>query len=80
MTRGRPVDRYTGQRNGSDSAAGYISAGLHIHDNMEDEMGNLVGIGQFWGGSFGFFGGMGVFFIGVGVLWWISLQAQDRKK
>ena len=47
---------------------------------MEDEMGNLVGIGQFWGGSFGFFGGLGVFFIGIGVLWWISLQAREKKE
>ena len=47
---------------------------------MEADMENLVGIGQFWGGSFGFFGGMGVFFIGVGFLWWISLQAGKKKE
>jgi hypothetical protein len=46
---------------------------------MENQVGNLVGIGQFFGGSFGFFGGLGVFFIGIGVLWWISLQAQQKK-
>ena len=43
-------------------------------------MENLIGIGQFWGGSFGFFGGLGIFFIGIGVLWWISLQAKVKKK
>ena len=36
-------------------------------------MGNLVGIGQFWGGVFGFFGGLGVFFIGVGFLWFVGV-------
>jgi hypothetical protein len=46
---------------------------------MEVEMENLVGIGQFWCGSFGSFGGLGLFFIGIGVLWWISLQARDKK-
>jgi hypothetical protein len=34
---------------------------------MEGDVDNLVGIGQFWGGSFGFFGGLGVFFIGIGI-------------
>jgi hypothetical protein len=47
---------------------------------MEDDMENLIGIGQFWGGSFGFFGGLGIFFIGIGVLWWISLQARAKKE
>lgn len=47
---------------------------------LEDDMENLVAIGQFWGGSFGFFGGLGVFFIGIGVLWWISLQAREKKE
>jgi hypothetical protein len=47
---------------------------------MEADMENLVGIGQFWGGSFGFFGGLGVFFIGIGVLWWISLQDRGKKE
>jgi hypothetical protein len=47
---------------------------------MEDDMENLVAIGQFWGGSFGFFGGLGVFFIGIGVLWWISLQTPRKKE
>lgn len=28
----------------------------------------------------GFFGGLGVFFLGVGYLWWVSLQARERKK
>jgi hypothetical protein len=42
-------------------------------------MGNLVGIGQFWGGSFGFFGGLGVFFMGIAVLWWVSLQTPKKK-
>jgi hypothetical protein len=46
----------------------------------EDGMENLVGIGQFWGGSFGFFGGLGVFFMGIGVLWWISLQVPKKKE
>ena len=41
-------------------------------------MGNLVGIGQFWGGSFGFFGGLGVFFAGIAFLWWVSLQAKRK--
>jgi hypothetical protein len=54
--------------------------GSRIHDEREDEMGNLVAIGQFWGGSFGFFGGLGIFFIGIGVLWWISLQARDKNE
>jgi hypothetical protein len=52
----------------------------HTQYELEDTMENLVGIGQFWGGSFGFFGGLGVFFIGVGVLWWISLQAKEKDK
>jgi hypothetical protein len=26
-----------------------------------------------------FFAGLGIFFIGIGVLWWVSLQAQDKK-
>jgi hypothetical protein len=47
---------------------------------MEDDMENLVAIGQFWGGVFGFFGGLGVFFMGIGVLWWISLQAKSKKE
>jgi hypothetical protein len=46
---------------------------------MEDEMDDLVQLGQFWGGSFGFFGGLGVFFIGIAALWWISLQAKESK-
>lgn len=41
-------------------------------------MGNLVGIGEFWGGAFGFFGGLGVFFAGIGFLWWVSLQARRK--
>jgi hypothetical protein len=45
---------------------------------MEDHMDNLVAIGQFWGGSFGFFGGLGVFFVGIGVLWWVSLRAKKE--
>lgn len=43
-------------------------------------MENLVGIGQFWGGAFGFFGGLGVFFMGIGVLWWVSLQSKTKKE
>jgi len=39
-------------------------------------MGNLIGIGQFWSGTFGFFGGLGVFFVGLAALWWVSLQAK----
>jgi len=42
------------------------------------EMENLVGVGAFWGGSFGFFGGLGVFFAGVGFLWWVSLQSRRK--
>jgi hypothetical protein len=47
---------------------------------MEDDMGNLVGIGQFWGGSFGFFGGMGVFFIGIAFLWFVSVYKEKNDK
>lgn len=36
-------------------------------------MNNLVAIGQFWGGVFGFFGGLGVFFIGIGFLWFVGV-------
>ncbi len=43
-------------------------------------MQDLVAIGSFWGGAFGFFGGLGVFFIGVGFLWWVSLQAKARTR
>ena len=43
-------------------------------------MESLVGIGQFWGGAFGFFGGLGVFFMGIGVLWWVSLQNKAKKE
>ena len=43
-------------------------------------MENLVGIGQFWGGAFGFFGGLGVFFMGIGVVWWVSLQNKAKKE
>ena len=43
-------------------------------------MGNLVGIGQFWGGAFGFFGGLGIFFTGIGVLWWVSIYKQNTKQ
>ena len=43
-------------------------------------MESLIGIGQFWGGSLGFFGGLGIFFMGIGVLWWISLQARAKKE
>jgi hypothetical protein len=46
---------------------------------MEDDMENLVWIGQFWGGSFGFFGGLGVFFMGIGVLWFISVYKEKEK-
>ncbi len=42
-------------------------------------MGNLVGLGQFWGGSFGFFGGLGVFFAGIAALWFVSVY-RDRHK
>jgi hypothetical protein len=46
----------------------------------EAEMGNLVGIGQFWGGVFGFFGGLGVFFIGVGFLWFVGVYRDVHLK
>jgi len=45
---------------------------------MEADMENLVGIGQFWGGTFGFFGGLGVFFIGIAALWFVSVF-RDKK-
>lgn len=41
-------------------------------------MENLVAIGQFWGGVFGFFGGLGLFFIGVGFLWFVSIYRDVR--
>jgi hypothetical protein len=43
-------------------------------------MENLVGIGQFWGGSFGFFGGLGVFFLGSGALWLVSISREKNRK
>lgn len=43
-------------------------------------MGNLVGVGQFWGGSFGFFGGLGVFFLGIGWLLFVSIYKEQGKK
>ena len=43
-------------------------------------MENLVGIGQFWGGAFGFFGGLGVFFAGIGVLWFVAVYRDKNKK
>lgn len=57
----------------------YTFSGLHPH-SLEEDVENLVGIGQFWGGSFGFFGGLGVFFIGIALLWWTSLQAKNKGK
>jgi hypothetical protein len=49
-------------------------------DKQEDDMENLVGIGQFWGGAFGFFGGLGVFFIGIGFLWFVTIYRDIHKK
>jgi hypothetical protein len=46
----------------------------------EHDMENLVGIGQFWGGAFGFFGGLGVFFIGIGFLWFVTIYRDINKK
>jgi hypothetical protein len=46
---------------------------------MEDEMDNLVAIGQFWGGSFGFFGGMGLFFVGIGLLWFVDVYKKKKE-
>lgn len=43
-------------------------------------MENLVGLGQFWGGSFGFFGGLGLFFTGVGFLWFVTVYRDINKK
>jgi hypothetical protein len=43
-------------------------------------MGNLIGIGQFWGGTFGFFGGLGIFFIGIGVLWFVAVYREKNGK
>jgi hypothetical protein len=40
----------------------------------------LVGIGQFWGGSFGFFGGLGLFFMGLGVLWFVAIYKEKSDK
>jgi hypothetical protein len=48
--------------------------------SLEEDVDSLVGIGQFWGGDFGFFGGLGVFFIGIALLWWTSLQAKNKGK
>ena len=42
-------------------------------------MDNLVTIGQFWGGSFGFFGGMGLFFVGIGVLWFVDVYKKKKE-
>jgi len=53
---------------------------INITNWKENEMENLVGIGQFWGGAFGFFGGLGVFFIGVGFLWFITIYRDIHKK
>ena len=46
----------------------------------EADMGNLVAIGQFWGGVFGFFGGLGVFFMGIGLLWFVGVYKDQHKK
>ena len=54
--------------------------GSQPHNEMEDDVGNLVGIGQFWGGSFGFFGGLGVFFMGVAFLWFVSIYKEKNDK
>ncbi len=43
-------------------------------------MANLIGLGQFWGGVFGFFGGMGIFFIGIGVLWFVAVYRERGSK
>lgn len=51
-----------------------------IRMNKEADMGNLVAIGQFWGGVFGFFGGLGVFFIGVGFLWFVGVYRDLHRK
>ena len=42
-------------------------------------MDNLVTIGQFWGGSLGFFGGMGLFFVGIGVLWFVDVYKKKKE-
>jgi hypothetical protein len=51
----------------------YESRLSYLSDEKEADMGGLVGIGQFWGGVFGFFGGLGVFFIGGGFLWFVAV-------
>jgi hypothetical protein len=56
----------------------HVSITTSDRQELEAVMENLVGLGEFWGGSFGFFGGFGVFFVGVGFLWWVSLQAKRR--
>jgi hypothetical protein len=43
-------------------------------------MGNLIAIGQFWGGAFGFFGGFGLFFLGVGFLWFVAVYRDIHMK
>jgi hypothetical protein len=39
---------------------------------MEEDMEQLLGIGQF-------LSGLGVFFIGVGVLWFVSVYQQKKE-
>ena len=39
---------------------------------MEDNMENLVSLGQF-------FSGLGVFFVGIGVLWFVSVYKPKEK-
>jgi len=49
-------------------------------EHKEADVENLVGIGQFWGGAFGFFGGLGVFFLGIGFLWFVTIYRDIHKK
>jgi hypothetical protein len=39
---------------------------------MEEDMEQLLGIGQF-------LSGLGVFFVGVGVLWFVSVYSQKKE-
>jgi hypothetical protein len=44
-----------------------------IDIEMEDNMENLVALGQF-------FVGLGIFFLGIASLWWVSVYSEKKKK
>jgi hypothetical protein len=59
----------------------FMSPGcLTLSKNKEAGTGGLAGIGQFWGGVFGFFGALEVFFIGVGLLWFTAVYRDIHLK